>query len=224
MDIEQPHLHPVVNPRRKSWLPILVLGLAMLACNLTPAADTETLEQAVAATLTTVAQSASPTETEPPPAASATSAEPGPTQTAAPTSAPTNTAAPTSGGPTEESEGVPGVISGSLGYPSEQIPRLAIVFFNLDDGTWWWIGTAVNQSSYQMTVPVGNYHVVAYAEGGIAGGYTAAVPCGLSVACNDHSLLTVNVGSNARVNGIDVTDWYAPPGAFPQKPAAINYP
>ena len=138
------------------------------------------------------------------------------------TSQPDPSATPDSG--EQDGGNTPGVISGSLSYPSEQIPRLAVVFFNVDDGTWWWRGTAVNQTSYQMTVPVGRYQVVAYAEGGLAGGYTAAVPCGLTAACTDHSLLTVEVGSNERVTGINVADWYAPAGAFPPKPSDIDYP
>ena len=212
----------MLQPR--PWLAALLLGLSLLACSQTPAVDLDAVDEAVSSTLTVIAQSAGPTETSQAATPTATSSALQPTDTAASTPASTNTPSNTSASPTEESDGVPGVISGSLSYPSEQIPRLAVVFFNLNDGSWWWIGTAVNQTSYQMTVPVGRYHVVAYAEGGLAGGYTAAVPCGLTAACNDHSLLTVNVGSNERVNGIDVTDWYAPQGAFPPKPAAINYP
>ncbi|MFP3855313.1 MAG: hypothetical protein ACLFWD_13575, partial [Anaerolineales bacterium] len=176
-------------------------------------------------TLTSVGQQNPPTSTESP-AMATQPASTAPAATESPTNTPTSEAAasPTSSENAGEEDGIPGVISGSLSYPSEQIPRLAVVFFNLDDGSWWWIGTAVNQSSYRMTVPVGRYHVVAYADGGLAGGYTAAVPCGLTSGCTDHSLLTVNVGSNERVNNINVTDWYAPNGAFPSKPGAIDYP
>lgn len=199
--------------------------MALAGCNLPGSSTERELEQAVASTLTSVAEQNPPTSTENPP----TATQPAPTAPAATQSiAVTSTSEPPASATpdlnSEEEDGIPGVISGGLSYPSEQIPRLAVVFFNLDDGSWWWIGTAVNQSSYQMTVPVGQYHVVAYAEGGLAGGYTAAVPCGLTVGCTDHSLLTVNVGSNERVNNINLTDWYAPAGAFPSKPGAIDYP
>lgn len=221
MDIQQPHLRPILI---KVASLAIVASVSLVGCNLPDTNTPPAIDEVVAATLTSMAPQQSQTEPSEPPA---------PTPTASPSPAPTNEPAtatnpPPTAAATEDSdsngEGIPGVISGSLSYPSEQIPRLAVVFFNLDDGSWWWIGTAVNQASYQMTVPVGRYHVVAYAEGGIAGGYSAAVPCGLTVACNDHSLLTVQVGSNERVTGIDVTDWYAPSGAFPSKPGGIDYP
>jgi hypothetical protein len=232
MDFKQPNIRSALTRRAPALSVMLLLNLAMLACLVSGQVEPEEVDRAVAATLTTVAQQANPTNAQPtaqstqaPAQPSQTQPPPSPepaTQAASATNVPPATATNDSG--SGEEGGVPGTISGGLSYPSEQIPQLAVVFFNLDDNSWWWVGTAVNQSSYQMTVPVGNYHVVAYAGGGLAGGYTAAVPCGLTAGCTDHSLLTVHVGSNEQVTGINATDWYAPQGTFPAKPAGINYP
>jgi hypothetical protein len=79
--------------------------------------------------------------------------------------------------------------------------------------------TASGDSSYQMTLPAGTYYVVAYTtDGMLSAGYTQAVPCGLSVACTDHSLIPVVVSTGSALTGISPQDWYAPPGSFPAAP------
>lgn len=119
-----------------------------------------------------------------------------------------------------EEEGF-GSIAGTLSYPSEQIPAMQVTAFNLETGFWWYTLTVQNQSSYQLDdLPVGDYTVVAYPVGAMeGGGYTAAVPCGLTVACSDHGLLAVSVEADAVTSGIDPGDWYAGAGAFPPNPA-----
>jgi hypothetical protein len=229
MDHQQPHLRRQQLARRAAVAAFASMLLVGLACSRTSDVDVGPLQTVVASTLTAVASAASPTAspTAQPTATTAPTAIPFPTEIP-PTEAPTSVPATSEGQPTaastDDGGNIPGVISGGLSYPSESIPQLAIVFFNQADGTWWWVGTAANQSSYQNTVPVGTYHIVAYNSAGLAGGYTAAVPCGLTANCTDHSLLDVNVTSNARVTGINISDWYAPPGAFPPKPSGVNYP
>ena len=46
-----------------------------------------------------------------------------------------------------------------------------------------------------------------------------AVPCGLSVTCTDHSLITVSVTAGATLTGIDPNDYYAPDGTYPPMPS-----
>lgn len=229
MDSKQSHLRRSKLARRAAATALIALLAAGLACSRTSDVDVGPLQTVVAATLTAVASAASPTPS-PTPLPTST---PGPTAiifptevppTAVPTASPAASPAQPTANSTDSGGNIPGVVSGGLSYPSEGIPQLAIVFYNQNDGTWWWVGTAANQTSYQMTVPVGTYHIVAYTSSGLAGGYTAAVPCGLTAGCTDHSLLDVNVTSNARVTGINVSDWYAPAGAFPPKPAGVNYP
>ncbi|HSN94651.1 MAG TPA: hypothetical protein VLR89_06270 [Anaerolineaceae bacterium] len=127
------------------------------------------------------------------------------TATAAPqptaTPSPTTTGAPTGG------------ISGALNYPSSHIPAQRVVAFNIKTGFWYWQNTSDGTSSYSFEkLPVGIYHVVSYLisnPGALAGGYSQAVPCGLSVACTDHSLIDVEVKAGQVTTGVDTFDWYA---------------
>jgi hypothetical protein len=73
----------------------------------------------------------------------------------------------------------------------------------------------------------GQYHVVAYPlDAPFGGGYTQAVPCGLSVNCTDHSLIAVTVSAGQETANINPGDWYAPESSFPADPlgAALNPP
>ena len=136
------------------------------------------------------------------------------------------------------SSGVPGTISGMVdlasappylkdSYLGRETP-VVVVFFNLDDGTWWWIHSTPTHPYYSMTVPPGNYHVVAYARGVgdlpyVTGGYTGDNPsCG-------KELKIVTVTSNSSVENIVIADWneFAPCGGDayrPDKPASIPIP
>ncbi|TAK14067.1 MAG: carboxypeptidase regulatory-like domain-containing protein [Anaerolineae bacterium] len=115
-----------------------------------------------------------------------------------------------------------GAISGRLGYPSSYIPPLVIVATNVNTAQWFYITTPENTGEYTFTdLPPGEYTVIAYVAGDTndyGGGYTIAVLCGLSVDCNDHSLISVIVTSGQTAPGADLTDWYAPPGTFPPNP------
>jgi hypothetical protein len=114
----------------------------------------------------------------------------------------------------------PGSISGTLSYPSSFIPPLRVVAFRVDGQYYRYVDTMQNQSTYQITgLAPGVYHVVAYImDGSYAGGYTQAVPCGLSVDCTDHSLIDVEVKSGQDTPNINPGDWYALAGSFPAMP------
>jgi len=119
----------------------------------------------------------------------------------------------------------PGVIEGSLSYPSDFIPPdMTVCAENL----------ATHQKSctnkhlkgkqytykvgYKLTLPPGNYHVYAYLPdparygAGFAQDYRAYyskfVKCGMNVNCNDHAPITVKVKSGDRLQDIDPMDWY----------------
>lgn len=114
-----------------------------------------------------------------------------------------------------------GSVSGNLSYPSEGIPPLRVVAFRTDINEHYSVDTLQNQSTFQLdNLPAGPYYVVAYTmDGSLSGGYTQAVPCGLSVDCTDHSLIVVNVTDGQISGGVNPADWYAPPGTFPPFPA-----
>lgn len=132
---------------------------------------------------------------------------------------PTSTPAP--GFEIEEAE--PGAIEGVLGYPSEGIPPLEVYAINkADSSIFFMVKTAMNQGTFIIDkVDSGTYNLVAYPiedNGTFSGGYTKAVPCGLSVICNDHSLIDVEVLPGETAKGVEIRDWYAPEGSFPAKP------
>jgi hypothetical protein len=52
------------------------------------------------------------------------------------------------------------------------------------------------------------YHIVAYDANGRAGGHADA----------NHNLIPVTVTAGEIVEGIDINDWSAPAGAFPEDP------
>jgi hypothetical protein len=118
--------------------------------------------------------------------------------------------------------GLSGTIAGTLSYPSEFIPPLAIVAYHVGGGPndYYFVTTQQNESTYQiLNLPPGQYYVVAYVMGGgLSAGYSQAVPCGLSANCNDHSLIAVNVNGGQVTNNINPQDWYAPDGSFPAYP------
>ncbi len=111
----------------------------------------------------------------------------------------------------------PGVISGIVDMSSAP-PYLkdamnggsspvAVVFFNLSDGTYWWIHTSLTgHPNYQMTVSPGDYQIVAYAHGVgdvpyVAGGYTGQNP-----SCGKNQN-TITVAPNGKVENIVIADW-----------------
>jgi hypothetical protein len=128
--------------------------------------------------------------------------------------------------PTSTSEAIlKGSISGELGYPSGVIPALRVAAFDVNSDEYFYVETTYNQDSYQIKdLPAGTYHVVAYTlgggsfPGGQAGGYTQAVPCGLTVNCNDHSLIPVEVEGGQNVPNVNPTDWFVRDNNFPSMP------
>lgn len=117
-----------------------------------------------------------------------------------------------------------GSISGTLGYPSESIPAMRVVAFDVYSDAYYYVDTAVNQSEFGLTdIPAGTYHVVAYLldqDPHMGGGYTEFVTCGLSVDCTDHSLIDVLVYPGMDTFNINPLDFYALPSearwpAFP---------
>lgn len=157
-----------------------------------------------------------------------------PAQTSS-TPIPTPTFRPPS--PTEASDSTPGVISGvvdmSSAPPYLNDPMLGgsgtpvvVVFFNLDDSTYWWYHTAPTHPNFQMTVTPGRYQIVAYAPGVggvpyVAAGYTGSNPsCGLPLA-------EITVAPNGTVSGIQIADWNWTCGGTayrPPKPADVPNP
>ncbi|WKZ34568.1 MAG: hypothetical protein QY332_13190 [Anaerolineales bacterium] len=112
-----------------------------------------------------------------------------------------------------------GGIAGQLGYPSSFIPSMVVVAYEIGGSNYYYVITNDNASTYQIdNLPSGTYYVVAYPDPSYPGGYSQAVPCGLSVDCTDHSLIPVTVTGGQVTQGANPTDFYAPEGTFPPYP------
>ena len=117
-----------------------------------------------------------------------------------------------------------GTIVGKLSYPADSLPPMRIAAFDVATGKVISVDTVAGQSTYSLALPVGTYHIVAYSiasgsfPGGVAGGYTNAVPCGLAVECSDHTLIDVTVTAGLTLPDINPGDFYGVDGAFPPMP------
>lgn len=112
-----------------------------------------------------------------------------------------------------------GAVSGRICFPSESIPAMTAYFQNTATGDTAELAIGSNQDRYQISLPAGEY--IAYAwllEGGgrMGGAYSAAVPCGLSVECDDHRPMPFQVPAGGTLENVDICDWYGMPGDVPQ--------
>lgn len=195
---------------------VLLLILAGVACNFTPPEEPTPTTIDLDATLTALQSTQTALAVTPPPAM------PVPGETQAPFEPPPDfpvTELPVP--PQTNPQAQFGSISGRLMYPSEMIPAQRVVAFDAQSNFFYFVDTAENQSFYRIeNLPPGVYTVVAYVIGqaGLSGGYSRAVPCGLSADCIDHSLIPVQVQAGQETQNIDPIDWYAPPGSYPPNP------
>ena len=115
-----------------------------------------------------------------------------------------------------------GSISGNLSYPSDFLPPMRVVAFDAANIlNYSYVDTLQGQAEYTISeLPAGVYHVVSYLmdSTSLVGGYTQMVSCGLQAGCDDHSLIDVTVTPGQITTDINPGDWYAPSGAFPEKP------
>lgn len=122
-------------------------------------------------------------------------------------------------------------ISGALGYPSSFVPAMKICLYEyagpgMIQGPKYCTFTKDNQASFVMSgeIAPSKYVVFAWpansAPGSeLAGSFTPAVACGLSVDCKDHAPIPLDVVTDKTVTNVDIRDWYADVGTFPTKPA-----
>ena len=124
-------------------------------------------------------------------------------------------------------------ISGKVSYPAGRL-LAQTVYATATDGTrFYTVETVSGQSAYTLLgVTPGDYFVLTTWPGDVVSssagaepiyrfpaGYTRAVPCGLTVDCQDHSLISVHVAAGATTSGIDPDDWYAPRDFYPPIPS-----
>jgi len=120
-----------------------------------------------------------------------------------------------------------GSITGGLAFPGDSIPALTVVAVDLDTGRQYSVETRAGQRSYRLDVAAGRYIVFAVPHGPgvedepgeqpLRGAYSAFSVCVLSTPdkaeagqCQDHQLLTVEVGDRDIRRRVDLYDWYLP--------------
>ena len=110
-----------------------------------------------------------------------------------------------------------GTVKGTVCYPSEYIPAMNVYLKNKETGKIYDLDIKENQKSFKFKkIPEGNYIAFAYTiqedltdlkSAVVSGGYTHAVPCGLTVECKDHSLLIFKVKNGNTTKNIQICDW-----------------
>lgn len=119
------------------------------------------------------------------------------------------------GWPDDPTNDATGVISGELGYPSEFIPAMRVIAFDVYSDAFYFVDTEENQVAYSMAeVPPGTYNIVAFIREEtphMGGGYSNFVTCGLSADCDDHGLIDVNVYGDSTTENVNPQDFYATP-------------
>lgn len=200
---------------KRMLLPMIILLLTLSACVTAP---NNTVEAELRATLVAV-NVQSTVQADQIASLQTQVMQPTATCPACPTSEPTSTAIP----PTETlvptaTVQATGSVSGRLGYPSEMVPPLRVVAFNILTGEFHWQNTVLNQTNYRFeALPVGTYHVLAYLIDNPSRTFYAAysnfVTCGYLESCADHTLVTVEVKAGVETTNVDPNDWY---GADPE--------
>lgn len=119
------------------------------------------------------------------------------------------------GWPDDPVDDATGGISGGLGYPSEFIPAMRVIAFDVYSDAFYYVDTEENQSEFSMgEIPPGTYNVVAFIRedpSHMGGGYSNFVTCGLTADCDDHGLIDVHVYGDSLTENVDPVDFYATP-------------
>lgn len=117
------------------------------------------------------------------------------------------------------------IIEGNIGYPSDYVPQVEVFLENVTTGSQ--IKQLV-EASYEgesaycfRDVPDGKYIIFAIPTESeietLVGGYTKAVPCGLTVDCDDHEYIELDVKGGKHLQGINIYDWYSDAVVVKQK-------
>ena len=205
---------------KRILLPMIILLLTLSACVTTPNTN---IEAELRATLVAVNVQAT-VQAEQIASLQTQVMQPTATCPTCPTSEPTSTPLPPTETPVPTATvQATGSVSGRLGYPSEMVPPLRVVAFNILTGEYYWQNTVLNQMNYRFeALPVGTYHVLAYLIDDPSRTFYAAysnfVTCGYLESCTDHSLVPVEVKAGMETTNVDPNDWY---GADPE---SIGWP
>lgn len=131
---------------------------------------------------------------------------PSPTPTALP---PTPLPSPTPAAETAET----GTVKGRVCYPGSRTPPMTLYLENTSSGAVLEQEILPDQTNFSLTAPPGEYIAYAQTVGtGLTGLYSEAVVCGSGEDCTDHQPRPFQVNPQQPTAGIDLCDWYSPPG------------
>lgn len=135
------------------------------------------------------------------------SASPAPVLTATPGVTPTYLL------PTPDPAALPGSVTGSICYPGAFTPAMTVYVENLAGGVTELV-TEPDQKTYTIAgLPPGDYVAYGLTTGTrLAALHAPAAPCRPGSACPDDNLLTFRIESGQTTAGVDLCDWFAPPG------------
>ncbi len=113
-----------------------------------------------------------------------------------------------------------GIVQGTLCYPSEYVPAMNVYLKTIGSNKIYQLASKEDQRAFTFRkIPEGNYVAFAYTIEATAvdlnnktskakGGFTQFVPCGQTIACKDHSLISFKVKKGKTTNAISICDWY----------------
>ena len=113
-----------------------------------------------------------------------------------------------------------GVVQGKLCFPSEYVPAMNVYLKASGSTTVYKLVSKENQQTFTFKkIPEGSYVAFAYTTEATmldlnnkkskgSGGYTRFVPCGLSIDCKDHTLISFKVTKGKTTDAISICDWY----------------
>lgn len=121
--------------------------------------------------------------------------------------------------PTEEpAQTGPGIIEGSLSFPSEGIPEdMQVCAETLENTVVVCTGNQIDDEKYTygvgytLEVPAGRYFVYAQSQSfneEYKAYFSDFVTCGLSAECTSHDPIVVEVSAGQTTEGVDPQDWY----------------
>ncbi|MFW6283511.1 MAG: Gmad2 immunoglobulin-like domain-containing protein [Minisyncoccales bacterium] len=107
------------------------------------------------------------------------------------------------------------IIEGSLGYPSEEIPKeITICAKEINSDKEYCTEKQIENNKYKygkgykIEVEPGEYFVVAQKEdGNLKGYYSTYVKCGMEKNCISHFPIAVTAKEGDKLDGIDLLDW-----------------
>lgn len=120
--------------------------------------------------------------------------------------------------------GTPATISGEISDPSGSHPAMRIYALRTDGQRYVFVQVRANDGRYTLEVQAGEYYLLADAnagDGAFEGGYTEMSKClrdGGSCANASHNLIAILAQAGQTIQDVDIFDWVSDGSIFPDVP------